>query len=607
MENLVQNKLIINIHRVKKKLYELEFPYNSDFITKIKEVCSERKWKPETKRWELKILMLHQLIVSYKGKSDIIFFNFNSDKDKSEFIKDVESESKKHTKKETELKDSLEKQSKVKDLLVEWREDVEKNGFNHLEYFKAGSHTPFPYQVVGAKFIQYNKNILLGMEAGVGKTLVAILGCLMKKELNKILCIVPNSLKLNWKNEINNLTDEKWHVIGYKENQYSINESKFVIVNYDYFRSSGFNIKSKVNDIGLKNIDCIIFDESHKIKNTKTNTYKNLTKSFKKVVKTYILLSGTPIESKITELYTQLNLILPNEFSNKNRFYEDYCGMKYSMNEGWVQFEKPDLEKIYNKLTGIMYRVKKSDVQKDLPPVMKSKIYLEMTDSERKEYELIESGLANVNWDIKNNNSSSINESSELSDSPLAILTRLRQFTSALKIKYCIESELIEEINNQGEKTVVFDVYIDGLKKLYEKYKSNSGLYIGETKTEERQKLVDTYQDVDSYLKNLFMSVATGNVGITLTAGNNMLLLTIPWLPSEIEQCIARMDRIGQKSTVKVFIPIIKNTIDDDVYYLVLNKTKVISKAIDNIDYQDTSDSSVLGELLSKYKNKYKK
>jgi SNF2 family DNA or RNA helicase len=103
------------------------------------------------------------------------------------------------------------------------------------------------------------------------------------------------------------------------------------------------------------------------------------------------------------------------------------------------------------------------------------------------------------------------------------------------------------------------------------------------------------------------MSVATGNVGITLTTGNNMILLTIPWLPSEIEQCIARLDRIGQKNTVKVFIPIIKDTVDEQVYDLVHNKNLIISKAIDNIDYEDVSDSSVLSELLGKYKNKYKK
>lgn len=581
----------------------MEFQYNVDLINKIKEVCSERKWNPDLRRWELKTVMLYNLILSYKGKNDIIFFNFSSDEEKSEFLKNKDSEIKKYQTKEDKLKESLDKQSKVKDLLVSWREEVEKFGFDHLKYFKEGAYKPFTYQVVGAKFIEYNQNILLGMEPGCGKTATAILGVLMKKNVNKTLCIVPNSLKFNWRNEVVNLTNEKYHIIGYKDNDYTIEESKFIIVNYNYFSSSTFNINEKVIKIGLKNIDCIIFDESHKIKNTKTNTYKNITKAFKKTVKTYILLSGTPIESKIMELYTQLNLILPDEFSNKANFYQEYCGMRYDMAAGWVQFEKPNLEKIYDKLSGIMYRVKKSDVQKDLPPVMRSKIYIEMSPSEKKEYELIESGLANVSWDKHNY----LKESEDLNDSPLAILTRLRQFTSVIKIKYCIDSELIEEINSQGEKLVVFDVYKDGLKKLYETYKPISGLYIGETKTEDRQKLVDKFQDPTSNLKNLFMSVATGNVGITLTTGNNMILLTIPWLPSEIEQCIARLDRIGQKNTVKVFIPIIKDTVDEQVYDLVHNKNLIISKAIDNIDYEDVSDSSVLSELLGKYKNKYKK
>jgi SNF2 family DNA or RNA helicase len=250
-----------------------------------------------------------------------------------------------------------------------------------------------------------------------------------------------------------------------------------------------------------------------------------------------------------------------------------------------------------------MFRVKKSDVLKDLPEMIINKIYLEMNPEELKQYKLIESGFKDANFNNLSQNQNINNISS--GDLAIVILGKLRQYTSSLKVNYV--NEMIERLNDENEKVVVFDCYKESLNNLYNLFKYNSRLYHGDVSAEERQKAVDLFQDKNSSTQNMFLSVQTGNAGITLTESSNLFLLTQSYVPAENDQCYARLNRIGQKNSVNIFIIQIINTIDTDIDELITEKQKVIKKVIDNEDYEDTSEKSVIGELLEKFRNKYKK
>lgn len=582
------------------KKFLLKFQYNIDFINKIKELPKEdRSWNGNS--WELNPISLMNLIKSHKGSNEI-FFDFGDLKNKTEFINIYNNSLQEIIQKKERLEFLKKKQQSAKELKIFLKDNY--HIIDYSKYLKEGVK-PYPHQIIGAKFANELGSCIISADMGTGKTILSLLASEMKgDEWSKIFIIVPNSLKLNWRNEIEKFTNSKSYILDntYKKNKYKPEECKYIITNYEYFRSSSFSEHEKILKKGInpKEIKAIIFDEAHKIKNTKSNTTKNILKTFKKSVGNYMLLSGTIMPNKLEELYVSLNLILPEEFSSKNKFYEEYCGLKYDQVYGWAAMEKPDLEKVFNKLDGLMYRVKKEDVLKDLPEMIVNMVNVEMSPKEEKEYKEIEDGFSNVDW-----NSSNMIKLNEGDDNPLVILGRLRKYTSKLKIP--VVEEFVRSLNDQGEKVVIFDIFKDSLLTLSNRMKENSEYYGGSVTPERRQELIDEFQNPDSKLMNLFVTAQTGNAGITLTAASNMILISQSFVPGENEQMYARIHRIGAKNNCNIYIFAIEGTVDQDVYYLVNNKLKVISKVIDNVDFTDNIKSSVVDDLLKNYKKNYTK
>ena len=159
---------------------------------------------------------------------------------------------------------------------------------------------------------------------------------------------------------------------------------------------------------------------------------------------------------------------------------------------------------------------------------------------------------------------------------------------------------------NRNEKVVIFDVYKNPLQILTEEFKNNSALYTGDVQAFERQQLVNKFQEKDSDLQNLFLTLASGNYGITLTEASNMLIISQDWIPGTTDQAIGRIDRIGQVNPCNVYIFLYKDTVDIDVDTLLTEKKKTISKVVDGEDFVDNSESSVVSEPMNKYKNKYR-
>lgn len=587
---------VIVKRKPRTKKYILLFDYSPELINKIKQFPKEaRAWNGRA--WEINVIELMELLKSYKGSEDV-FFKFD---DKDEFIKIYKSEYKKHIDKLDRIEFSKKRQESAKKLKEYLKENY--HIVDYTPYLKEGIK-PYPHQIIGAKFINELGSCIVTADMGTGKTILSLLASEMKgKEWGKVFIIVPNSLKLNWRNEVEKFTNSKWYILDnkYKKNKYTAEEAKYIITNYEYFRSGKFSIHDKLikRKVNPDSIDAIIFDEAHKIKNTKSNTTKNLRKIFKKSVNNYILLSGTIMPNRLEELYVALNLILPEEFTSKSKFYTEYCGLVYNPNFGMIEVEKPDLDKIFNKLDGVMYRVKKEDVLKDLPDLQVNMITVEMSSSEESEYKRIEEGFINVDW----TRNAILSEASDTTN-PLVILGRLRKYTSVLKTP--LIKEFVQNLNEQGEKVVIFDVFTESLKRLVEDMSDNSAYYGGEVSSERRQELVDEFQDPNSKLMNLFVTAQTGNAGITLTAASNMILISQSYVPGENEQMYARIHRIGAKNNCNVYIFAVENTVDEKVYHLVNTKLKTISKVIDNVEYVDNVKSSVIDELFSDYKTKFK-
>lgn len=596
-------KIIFVVHceRIRKRQwYYLRFPINDQLIKRIQNLPEEtRKWNAGMICWEINIASLFFLIKRYKG-SNKIHFDFGNDDSRKIFIDQI----KKVEIKEEEKRKFIADLNIKKEHWVKYKQELETSYVDYSEKMHALINPEiklYPHQITSALFMNATRSTLISHEMGLGKTGSAILYVEMN-DFERVFVITPNSLKFNFYYEVLKFTNSTVHIINWKKNTCGIEEAKYIIINYDFFNPKNTENKkfiTKWKKLGIDVIDAVICDESQKLKNTKSNTYKNFKSTFKsklfrneKVSK--IFLSGTPAPNRAYELYTVLNQISYVDFATKKYFQEYYCGM--SRNEdGWgynVDTMAQKLEELYHKIAPFTHRKRKFEVLKDLPDKTYQRIILEMDDNEQRIYNEIEAGVANEFVEKPNGN-------------PLTIMIRLRQYLALIKVKHVIE--LIENVFQTGEKVVVVDYFKDSLYELHKKLGEMSALHTGDQDVEERAEIVKTFQDINSSLKAFLGSIQTCNYGLTLTAASKLFIMTLPYSVGEYDQVSDRLHRIGQKAAVNIYVLLFPDTIDDYVFSSIESKRKEVIKVIDNEDYTSNVSESVLSEVIKRIKEKYGK
>jgi len=595
---MVNSKFIVKCDRVgRSQRYQLDpQAYNTGLVKFISELeTDQRKYNNDTKLWTLTVRGLYRLISNYR-KSDKIKFDFGSQENRIKFIDQI----KKIQNKEEEDRKKLEELQKRNIDAVAFKNELKEkfNEYSDLAHRNLKDFVKlYDYQLIGAIFLNRVKSALMSMDMGTGKTIVSIAYVEMNP-IKKVFVVTPNSLKYNYFDEVEKFTISSAHILNAKDNKYSIEDSKYIIVNYDFFRNKDSKqIEKKLKKLGidLSEFECVICDESHKLKNSQSNTYKNFKKFFSHIDRK-VFLTGTPTPNRITELYTVLNQISPLEFSNKTFFYDYYCGKEYQRlpyGHDFVKVREPRLKELFNKLEPYSYRVRKVDVLTELPPKTYQKVVFEMDTKDHKKYLEIEEGVAKEILGMKKPNSANA----------LTIMLRLRQFTAELKIDYL--KNLISEVIDVDEKFIIVDSFKDTLKILHKYYPDVSGLHTGDQNLEERNEIKRLFQNKESYLKIFLGSIQTCNYGLTLTAASKMFIISLPYSVGEYDQVADRIFRIGQENPVNIYPLIFRDTIDEYVFNSIENKRKEITKAIDNIDYKSDIGESVIGEIIKTFKRKY--
>jgi SWI/SNF-related matrix-associated actin-dependent regulator 1 of chromatin subfamily A len=581
----------------RRQAYFLRFPINDGLVTKIKNLPKDtRKWNADMMCWEVSTLSLFSLIKSYRGSTKI-HFDFGNEDSRKIFIEHF----RKLETAEEEKRKFIADLNIKKEHWVAYKQELELTYEKYSEdvhKFLNPNVRLYPHQIIGIMFLNVVRNALLALDMGTGKSLISI-GYVEMNDFKKVFVITPNSLKYNYYSEVEKFTKSNAYIIG-KKNKCSIADAKYVIVNYEYFNSSSFkDVENKFNKLNIGKIDCLIADESHRIKSSSSNTYKNIKKIFndnifinKKVSK--IFMSGTPAPSKAAELYTVLHEISPIDFATKQYFYEYYCGMKYNLDGfGWeTNINDTKFEELFNKISPFTYRKKKSEVLKDLPEKTYQKILLEMTSKEYEIYYDLEEGVANefVNRKLSN---------------PLSIMGKLREYTSHLKVNSV--KELIDTILQSGEKFVAIDFFKESLIKLHQAYPEVSALHTGDEKDTVRAEIIKDFQDENGRIKIFLGSEMTTKEGLTLTAASKVGILTIPWTPGTLDQCTDRLCRIGQKNAVNAYVFIYKDSIDEYVFNLIESKRGEISQVIDGVKYESNINQSIINDLIRIIKEKHGK
>ena len=424
--------------------------------------------------------------------------------------------------------------------------------------------TLYPYQAEGVKFALFKKSAIIADEMGLGKTLQAIAVAILKKELfnvEKVLVITPASLKEQWRREIERFTDESVNVVsGPKRERMAIyidNRAFFKITNYEA-------VLRDIEELTMFQPDLIILDEAQRIKNFETKTFQTIQSI---PHKQSIILTGTPLENKLEDLYAIVQFADGDLLTPLWSFAADYFILK--RNKKNKIFGYKNLQALNEKLKDLVIRRKKEEVLDELPQEVTNNYYIDLSKEQSQIHQrLLASLMPFINKKFL---------------TPMDI-RRIQEILTSMRM-VCNSTFLVDRKTNISPKLkelerVLSDIAIENQRKvvIFSEWtrmtfligKVLSELAIpfvelsGKIPTNKRQRLIDEFTNNPEC--RVFLSTDAGGVGLNLQAADCVINFELPWNPAKMNQRIGRVSRIGQKSScVNVINFIARNSIEERI------------------------------------------
>ena len=388
-------------------------------------------------------------------------------------------------------------------------------------------------------------------------------------KFKRVLIVAPASVKFAWESEVKKWTNMSSIVIDSNTDISSIDSDiNFWIINYDVLKKH-FNQLSKIRFCS------IIGDECQYIKSIsaiRTKAFRALSRDIGSVV----LLSGTPLLSRPSELFSLLNIIDQKNWSDWYQFARRYCAMKQTQ-WGMDTSGASNIGELHDKIKRYFIRRDKSQVLKELPPKTFVSVPVKLDKPYSKEYDEVAEDLAKYLRDNVGMKTREVEKS--MSAEKLVQLNLLRRLCAMGKIKTTIE--LIESIINAGEKVLVFSSFIEPLNELHAKFKKESVMITGATDVNLRGDIVSSFQK-DPKIKVFLGGYKSAGTGITLTAAQNFIGIDFPWNPADLQQSIDRLHRPGQvANNVNIYQLKAMGTVDEDMETLLDTKQGIFDMVID--------------------------
>lgn len=440
-----------------------------------------------------------------------------------------------------------------------------------VDYTKYTTRPPMEHQKESIQKLVENKKFILADDMGLGKTTSTIIATL-ETGAKKILIICPATLKINWKREIENYTDRPIYIA---ESKNFSTEHDFVIINYDIIKNFHDVKKKEDSKILESKFDLVIVDEAHYIKNAQAQRTKLINDIVKNIDRLW-LLTGTPMTSRPIDYFNLLSLVDSPVAKNWMAYVIRYCSgyqFKVGAKKVWNVMGSSNLEELRDRTSGTILRRLKEDVL-DLPDKIISPVYLRLKS---KEYE----NLMGEYYEWYRSNP----EESKSLTVQFTKLTKVRQVIANEKISQTIE--LAENIIEQGKKVIIFCNFTDSLNQIVTHFGKSAVKIDGSMSKPERQRSVDEFQENEK-IKVFVGNIKAAGVGITLTAGEAVIMNDLSFLPSDHAQAEDRAYRIGQKNNVLVYYPLFENTIEGLIYDILIAKKHVIATVMgDNLESAD--------------------
>jgi SNF2 family DNA or RNA helicase len=443
--------------------------------------------------------------------------------------------------------------------------------------------TPLPHQLEVARQVVENMNgkAILADEVGLGKTIEA--GLILKEYMirglvKKVLILVPASLVSQWVKELN----EKFFIPAVQQKKSYVWEQCDVVVS-----SIDTAKKSPHREIIYKQqYDMVIIDEAHKLKNNKTKNYEfvqNLKKKF------CLLLTATPIQNRIEEIFNLVSLLKPGHLGNAEYFAKTY-GKTRSLQTN------EHLKALVNK---VMIRNRRADTGIEWSKRHVEPVLIEFTKEERELYEAVQA--------LKQ-------DGEVLFGSQFSLITMLREACSSrealfLTVKNMMDKyegdvpasfgQLMEKINavttnSKAEKALELIRSINDKVIIFTEYRATQ-LYLqwflkqhGISSVPFRGGFKRGKKDwMKELFKNhaqVFIATEAGGEGINLQFCRHVINYDLPWNPMRLEQRIGRVHRLGQTDDVYIYNFAVKNTVEEHILTLLYEKIRLFERVIGELD-----------------------
>ena len=453
-----------------------------------------------------------------------------------------------------------------------------------IDYSPYDNRPPMEHQKVAIEKLLANNKFILADDMGLGKTTAAVIAS-MESGAKKVLIVCPASLKINWDREIKNYTDRKVLIV---EGRKWGSTFDYYIINYDILKNYHTTEKSEDSDdyklLVNEKFDLAIVDEAHYVSNSTANRTRLLNDVLETIPRVW-LLTGTPMTSRPINYFNLLKIVDSPLALNWQAYVRRYCkGYQFTVGNRkvWNTSGASNLDELRERTKSYVLRRMKTDIL-DLPEKIVTPVFVELS-SKMYDEELEE--FTRISNDKKDNETISVT---------LNRLMKIRQLIAYEKIPYTCE--IIDKCLDQGKKVIVFTNFTMSLDMLHEKYKKNSVILNGSMSKEKKQESVDRFQNEDK-VKIFISNIIAGGVGITLTAGEVVVMNDLSFVPAHHSQAEDRAYRYGQQNSVLVYYPVFENTVEKIIYNILQKKKNVIDQVMGDGEYSESFSRDLLKNLF---------
>jgi superfamily II DNA or RNA helicase len=441
-------------------------------------------------------------------------------------------------------------------------------------------HPLLSYQRDGMLHLAFGERALLADEMGLGKTVQAIAACELlarRRGIARVLVVCPASLKAEWEEQIARFTERPARAVfgprgerlaAYREPVF------FTIVNYEQVLPDAEDINAILRP------DVVVLDEAQRIKNWQTKTARRV-KSLRSPYA--FVLTGTPVENRIDELYSIVQYLDPELVGPLFRFNREF----YALDERGRPVDYQNLAELRRRVAPVMLRRRKADVESELPGRTVKTYFVPMAEEQRERYLEYQKQAARLIAIAQRR--PLVKAEFERLQMLLACM-RMICDTPAILDPTCRVSPKLEELERilgdlleePDRKVIVFSEWermLALVRELAAEMGVEAAWHTGSVPQQRRRAEIVRFKKDPAC--RLFLSTDSGSVGLNLQVASAVVNVDLPWNPARLEQRIARAWRKYQTRCVTVVNLVCEDSIEHGILHLIGQKQALADGLID--------------------------